>query len=34
MPLMMEALDSDVTLGEIGDVFRQTFGDWQPPITV
>ena len=34
MPLMMEALDNDVTLGEIGDVFREAFGDWQPPLTV
>lgn len=31
MPPMMEALDADVTLGEIGDVYREAFGDWTPP---
>lgn len=31
MPAMLEALDAEVTLGEIGDVFRQTWGDWQTP---
>lgn len=34
MPAMMEALDSDVTVGEIGDVFRENFGDWNVPISV
>ncbi len=33
MPAMMEALDSEVTLGEIGDCFREVFGDWDTPIT-
>ena len=33
MPAMMTALDSDVTLGEVGDVFREIFGDWDTPIT-
>lgn len=32
MPAMMEALDADVTLGEVGDVFRNVFGDWDVPI--
>ncbi len=32
MPSMMDAVDADVTLGEIGDVFREVFGDWAPPI--
>lgn len=32
MPAMMEAVAADVTLGEIGDVFRLVFGDWQVPI--
>ncbi len=32
MPAMMTALDSDVTLGEVGDVFRDVFGDWDTPI--
>jgi methylmalonyl-CoA mutase N-terminal domain/subunit len=34
MPIMMEALDSDVTLGEIGDVFRNAYGDWKSPIAM
>jgi methylmalonyl-CoA mutase, N-terminal domain len=33
MPAMMTALDADVSLGEIGDVFRGVFGDWDTPIT-
>jgi len=32
MPAMMDALEAEVTLGEIGDVFRNTFGDWDTPI--
>ncbi len=32
MPAMLEAVDADVTVGEIGDVFRETFGDWNVPI--
>lgn len=32
MPAMMEALDADVTLGEVGDVWRDVFGDWKTPI--
>lgn len=31
MPAMMEALDAEVTLGEIGNVYRGVFGDWAPP---
>ncbi len=34
MPAMMEAMDAEVTMGEIGDVFRNVFGDWQTPISV
>ncbi len=34
MPAMMDALDNDVSIGEIGDVFRQSFGDWEIPIAV
>lgn len=33
MPAMMEALDADVSLGEVGDIFREVFGDWETPIT-
>ncbi len=32
MPAMLDALDADVTLGEIGDVYRDVFGDWNTPI--
>lgn len=34
MPAMMEAMDSEVSLGEVGDVFREEFGDWEAPIAV
>ena len=29
---MMAALDAEVTLGEIGDIYRQVWGDWATPI--
>ena len=29
---MMRAVAADATLGEIGDVFRDVWGDWEPPI--
>lgn len=32
MPVMLEAVAADVTVGEIGDVFREVFGDWNVPI--
>lgn len=32
MPAMMQALDAEVTLGEIGDIWRDVFGDWDTPI--
>jgi methylmalonyl-CoA mutase N-terminal domain/subunit len=32
MPAMMDAVAADVTVGEIGDVFRDVFGDWKVPI--
>lgn len=32
MPAMMDALAAEVTLGEIGDVYRDVFGDWDTPI--
>ena len=28
MPAMMEAMSAEVTLGEIGDVYRDVFGNW------
>jgi methylmalonyl-CoA mutase N-terminal domain/subunit len=33
MPPMMEAVAADVSVGELGDVFREAFGDWNAPIT-
>jgi methylmalonyl-CoA mutase, N-terminal domain len=32
MPVMMDALAAEVTLGEIGDVYRDVFGNWNTPI--
>jgi methylmalonyl-CoA mutase N-terminal domain/subunit len=32
MPAMMDAVAADVTVGEIGNVFRDVFGDWKVPI--
>jgi methylmalonyl-CoA mutase N-terminal domain/subunit len=32
MPAMMAAVDADVTLGEIGNLFRNIYGDWETPI--
>jgi len=34
MPAMMAAVDADATVGEIGAVFRDCFGDWQVPIAM
>ncbi len=34
IPAMMTAVDADATLGEIGAVFREVFGDWDTPIPV
>jgi methylmalonyl-CoA mutase N-terminal domain/subunit len=31
MPVMMEALAADVTVGEIGDIWRNVYGDWATP---
>ncbi len=31
MPAMLAALDAEVTLGEIGEIFRGAWGDWQTP---
>ena len=31
MPVMMEAVRSAVTVGEVGDIFREVFGTWNPP---
>ena len=32
MPAMMEAMSAEVTLGEIGSVYREVFGNWNTPI--
>lgn len=34
IPAMMAAVAADATLGEIGTVFRDVFGDWDTPIPV
>lgn len=34
LPPMLEAAASDITLGEVGDVFRSVFGDWKIPIAM
>jgi methylmalonyl-CoA mutase N-terminal domain/subunit len=34
MPAMMEAVAADVTIGEIGAVFREVYGDWDVPIKI
>lgn len=34
MPAMLDAVDAEVTLGEIGEVYRDVFGDWVAPVTV
>lgn len=31
MPVMMEAVQSLVTVGETGQIFREVFGTWDPP---
>jgi methylmalonyl-CoA mutase N-terminal domain/subunit len=31
MPIMMKAVQSSVTVGEVGKVFRDVFGTWDPP---
>jgi methylmalonyl-CoA mutase, N-terminal domain len=32
IPPMLEAMEADVTLGEIGDVYREAFGEWDVPV--
>ena len=32
MLAMMEAMSAGITLGEIGNVFREVFGNWNTPI--
>ena len=32
MPVMHDALEAEVTLGEIGDIYRDVVGDWNTPI--
>jgi methylmalonyl-CoA mutase N-terminal domain/subunit len=31
MPVMMQTLEAEVTLGEVGEIFRQAWGDWRTP---
>jgi methylmalonyl-CoA mutase N-terminal domain/subunit len=32
IPAMLDAVAADATLGDIGDLFRENFGDWNVPI--
>jgi methylmalonyl-CoA mutase N-terminal domain/subunit len=32
IPAMLEAVAAEATLGEIGAVYREVFGDWDVPI--
>jgi methylmalonyl-CoA mutase N-terminal domain/subunit len=32
MPPMLAAMEAEVTLGEVGEIYRQVFGDWATPI--
>ena len=32
VPAVMEAVQADATIGEIGEAFREVLGDWRPPI--
>lgn len=34
IPAVMEAVQADASIGEIGDVFRNVFGDWRVPMTL
>jgi methylmalonyl-CoA mutase N-terminal domain/subunit len=34
VPAMLDALDADCSIGEIGLVYRSVFGDWKSPIVV
>jgi methylmalonyl-CoA mutase, N-terminal domain len=32
MPAMLEAMEADVTLGEVGEIYRDAFGEWDVPV--
>jgi methylmalonyl-CoA mutase, N-terminal domain len=32
VPAMLEAVDADASLGEVGAVYREAFGDWRMPV--
>ena len=32
VPAMLEAVDADCSIGEIGKVYREVFGEWRSPI--
>jgi methylmalonyl-CoA mutase N-terminal domain/subunit len=34
IPFVMAAVQADATIGEIGSVFRDVFGNWRPPIAL
>jgi methylmalonyl-CoA mutase, N-terminal domain len=33
VPAVMAAVQADASIGEIGDIFRKVFGNWEPPIS-
>jgi methylmalonyl-CoA mutase N-terminal domain/subunit len=34
VPAMLDALDGDCSIGEVGSVFRSVFGEWRSPIEI
>lgn len=34
VPAMLDALDGDCSIGEVGSVFRNVFGEWRSPIEI
>ena len=32
VPLMLDAVAADATIGEVGTVYRETFGRWDAPV--
>jgi methylmalonyl-CoA mutase, N-terminal domain len=34
VPSMLDALDADCSIGEVGTVLREVYGDWRAPVTI
>jgi methylmalonyl-CoA mutase N-terminal domain/subunit len=32
IPAMLDAMEADVTLGEVGEIYRDAFGEWDVPV--